>query len=329
MPVSSNLNVSSDIYAGWNFMGNPYPSAINWNTASAYTRNMLANAGNSEYAYWVWNPVVGNYGTYISNASSGTNGVSNFIASTQGYWVKAISSGSYSINNTACEHANQSFLKNIVSESESIRLKITNNQNTYSDELVVNFGNTENTTGAEKMYSLYPSSPNIYSSKLNKKWSISKLTSIEENGIVPVGFKAGIDGNYTFLAMGAETFNKVVLEDLKTGVQQNLSNNNSYIFNAQTSDNENRFLLCFFTTNGITNNTENMPSLYYSNQTIRISNPWLGKTTLYIYDAAGKLVESLTVNEGNGNYSCQISKGVYIFKLHHSKHQFVKKEVIF
>lgn len=327
--VSRNVTVSSGVYAGWNFMGNPYPSAINWNTATAFTRNMLADAGNSEHAYWVWNPEVGNYGTYISNASSGTNGVSKYIASTQGYWVKAISPGSYSIDNTACEHADQNFLKNAASESETIRLKITNNQNTYSDELVVNFGNTENTKGAEKLYSLYPSAPNIYSCKQNKKWSISKLTTIDENTVVPVGFEAGIDGNYTISAMGVQAFNNVMLEDLKTGVQQNLSNNNSYTFNAQTGDNKNRFLLRFLTTSVINDIVDKTPSIYYSNQTIFVFNPWYGNAVVNIYDVKGKLIQTYTANEGNSNYHFNPSKGVYIIKLQNEQHVYVKKEVVY
>jgi hypothetical protein len=327
--VSSNLTISSGMYAGWNFLGNPYPSAINWNTASAFTRNILADAGAGEYAYWVWNPTVGNYGTYISNASSGTNGVSNYIAATQGYWVKANTPGSFIINNTACEHAVQVFLKNTGIESKTINLKITNNQNTYSDELQVNFGNTENNRGAEKMYSIYPSAPNIYSSKLNKKWSISKLTTVEENVVVPIGFEAGTDGNYSFSAMGVEAFNKVVLEDLKTGLQQDLSINNSYSFNALTSDNENRFLLRFFTANGINDNVEKMPSIYYNNHTIDVFNPWLGKTTLSIYDVNGKLIQSYSVNKGKEIYHFKSSSGVYILKMMNENQVFVKKEVIY
>ena len=105
--INTLLTLTGGIYTGWNFIGNPYPSAINWNTASAYNRSMLENTGIDDRAYWVWNPVTGNYGCYISNGLSGTNGVTNFIASMQGFWVKVFTSGSFSVNNSAREHASQ------------------------------------------------------------------------------------------------------------------------------------------------------------------------------------------------------------------------------
>ncbi|MFZ4414160.1 MAG: M6 family metalloprotease domain-containing protein [Bacteroidales bacterium] len=329
--INIPLSVTAGLYCGWNFVANPYPSAINWNASSGWNRSMLENADPinhpNEKAIWVWNAQLANYGTYISNTNTATNGVSRNIALSQGFWVKATTAVALEMNNEVREHAEQGFLKSS-STDELIRLKVSSTVNAYSDELIIGFGNSNAQGGAEKMFSINATAPSIYSCKQNKNWSISNLTSIADNAMIPIGFKPGVDGNYTISAMGVQALGNVILEDLKIGVQQNLSINNNYLFNAQTSDNENRFLLNL-TTSGINNMVDKKPSINYSNQTINVFNPWLGKTTLYIYDAAGKLVESLTVKEGNGNYSCQISKGVYIFKLQHSKHQFVKKEVIF
>ncbi|MFZ4402243.1 MAG: cohesin domain-containing protein, partial [Bacteroidales bacterium] len=160
------LTLTGGIYAGWNFIGNPYPSAINWNTSSAYSRSMLENSGSDKWAYWVWNPVIGNYGCYISNGLSGTNGVTNFIASMQGFWVKVFTTGSFSVSNAAREHDSQLWLKSSTADESSIRLKVSLLENNYSDEIMINFGCMNDLGGAEKMFSLYQNAPELYSCKL-------------------------------------------------------------------------------------------------------------------------------------------------------------------
>jgi hypothetical protein len=66
---------------GWNFFANPYPSEIDWDFVSY-------NAIDGE-AVHVWNPVLQNYGTYSPSTGAGTNGVSQYIASGQGFFIRA------------------------------------------------------------------------------------------------------------------------------------------------------------------------------------------------------------------------------------------------
>ncbi|MFZ4740411.1 MAG: PKD domain-containing protein [Bacteroidales bacterium] len=329
--INIPLSVTAGLYSGWNFIANPYPSAINWNASSGWNRSVLENADPinhpNEKAIWVWNAQAANYGAFISNTDAATNGVSRNIALSQGFWVKATSAGSLAMNNEVREHADQAFLKSSTMD-EMIRLKVTSAGNTYSDELIVSFGNISNQGGAEKMFSIEASAPSIYSCKLNKKWSISNLTSIADNATIPVGFKTGVDGNYTISAMGVQTLGNVMLEDLNTGVQQNLSINNNYSFNAQTNDNENRFLLHFGAI-GIKEIVTKNPNIYFNNEIISVFNPWSGKTTLNVYDINGKLIQTYTAKEGNSNYPFNPSKGVYVIKLQNEQHVFVKKEVVY
>ncbi|NVN95516.1 MAG: endonuclease [Bacteroidetes bacterium] len=326
--VSTNLTFTSGLYAGWNLVANPYPSAINWNIASGFNRNMLENAGSEQYAFWIWNPTIGNYGCFISNDSSGTNGVSNFINSAQGFWVKADSAASFSINNNACEHAPQNWLKSNTIENNTIKLRTSTTANTFSDELIINFGNANDMSGAEKMFSMYAKAPSFYSTKLNKNWSINKLSSVANNPTIALGFKSGIDGEYLISAMGIQPFGNVILEDLKTGTQQNLSAYNTYSFNAQTNDNPNRFLLHFIST-GINEEHEKTPNIYYNNQTIHVLNPWKDNTILNIYDVNGRLIQVYNITEGNNNFPLLIPQGVYFMKLINKHKIFVKKEVIY
>ncbi|HLP33028.1 MAG TPA: T9SS type A sorting domain-containing protein [Bacteroidia bacterium] len=78
----SYTNNGNDPWDGWNFVSNPYPSAIDWNAASGWTKTRISGT------IYVWNAQSGTYATW--NGNSGTNGMnSGRIAMGQGFWVKA------------------------------------------------------------------------------------------------------------------------------------------------------------------------------------------------------------------------------------------------
>ncbi|NVN95792.1 MAG: T9SS type A sorting domain-containing protein, partial [Bacteroidetes bacterium] len=321
------ITYTAGTYSGWNFVANPYPSAIDWAANSGWNRNVLSHKDSS--AIWIWNAGLGNYGTYInSNSPDFTNNVSNYIPVSQGFWVNATTQGMLSMTDAVRVHSSQTFLKSSQSVSNRIRLNVTSTVNTYSDEIIIKFGNENDFGGAEKMFSIESSAPSLYSIKLDRNWSINYLSSIDQHSVVPLGFKAGVDGDYLISALGVQPLGNVMLEDLKTGTQQNLSVNSNYSFNAQTNDDPNRFLL-HFTSTGINEAVDKTPNIYYSNQTIHVYNPWQDKTTLNVYDVNGRLIQSFDAKAGNNNYILPISQGVYFVKLVDQHKVFVKKEVVY
>lgn len=82
-----SVSGNAPTYIGYNMVGNPYASSIDWNTFS--TSNATAgiygpSVGNSIYIY---NETTKVYGIY--DGTTGTNGASNIIPSGQGFYVKA------------------------------------------------------------------------------------------------------------------------------------------------------------------------------------------------------------------------------------------------
>ncbi|MBN2778686.1 MAG: T9SS type A sorting domain-containing protein [Bacteroidales bacterium] len=125
-PLSAQLTGIAGANTGWNLMGNPYPSAIDWDAASGWTKTNLANA------VYVWNGT--QYATYIGGV--GANGGSRYIAPTQGFFVQATSAGaSLTMNNDVRVHNSVSYLKETNEPTDIIRLNIT--ANGYSDETVL------------------------------------------------------------------------------------------------------------------------------------------------------------------------------------------------
>ena len=84
--ITVPLSYSAGI-TGFNFLGNPYPSSIDWSTviSSGATSDLEDNVIS------IWNPSTRQYATH--DGSSGANGGSNIIPTGQGFFVRAKSSG--------------------------------------------------------------------------------------------------------------------------------------------------------------------------------------------------------------------------------------------
>ncbi|QOI97882.1 MAG: T9SS type A sorting domain-containing protein [Flammeovirgaceae bacterium] len=124
---------------GWNLVGNPYPSAIQWNNGPGWNRT------NIDPTVWVWDVVGRVWHSYNANTMVGdlTNGV---IALGQGFWVYASTPGSASI--TINEQAKSvsgsgSYYRQAITLPS---LKITLSQDGFADNSFILFD--ENATEA-------------------------------------------------------------------------------------------------------------------------------------------------------------------------------------
>jgi hypothetical protein len=86
---------------GFNLVGNPYASSIDWNTYS--TTNAAAGIYGPHVGSTIWvdNTINKAYAAY--NAGIGTNGATNIIASGQGFFVRADTTGAQLIFNEAAK----------------------------------------------------------------------------------------------------------------------------------------------------------------------------------------------------------------------------------
>jgi M6 family metalloprotease-like protein len=326
--INVPLTVTQGAYSGWNLIGNPYPSAINWNTSTGFDRGMLDNAASNNAAIWIWNPNVGNYGSFISNGTAGTNGVSNYIASSQGFWVKAASAGIFKFNNNALEHASQTWLKSSSIEN-SIDLKVICDENSFSDEIIVNFGYTNDLGGAEKKFSINPSAPGLYSVKMNKYYSINNLTTTDQHNILPIGFKPGINGNYRIQAGNTNSFSTptyIYLKDLFTNTVIDLHQIQNYTFTATINDNADRFQLLFEST-PLAVSTNYIQDIYiYSNNKNIYLNCNEKILEIFIYNMLGQIIkknecsnESVSIDMKGNTTGCYIAKVISSNKVYTKK----------
>ncbi len=85
--VLNQQNVTVTLSAGYNFVGNPYASTIDWDSS-----NWGSDKVNVSNAIWIWKPAARGYATYINGV--GASDGSRYISSGQSFFVRTTAAGS-------------------------------------------------------------------------------------------------------------------------------------------------------------------------------------------------------------------------------------------
>lgn len=239
---------------GFNLVGNPYPSSIDWSAASGWTRTVLNSSGGG-YDMWIWNPAANNYGVYNSADADGlgTNSVTRYIAPMQGYFVQASGNGNLGMNNNIrtgfgavkwFKGKGEEINKEI--EVSKISLWVKSDEGYGTDEVLLKFGFSENKNGAMKLFSRALSAPGLYMASEGKNLSVRYLTDAKENKAVPLLFSPGADGKYSIsCSFDQNKYDTVMLEDRQMHHIVDMKEVNTYSFTASKNDNPCRFVLHF------------------------------------------------------------------------------------
>ncbi len=100
--------------------------------------------------------------------------------------------------------------------------------------------------------------------------SVGHFTTADETIMVPVHFSAGIDGNYTLnCQFDMSSFELVWLEDKKKDFFLDLKQSPNYWFDAETSDDADRFVLYFGAIDSYVN--DELPArIFYDGNSIQL-----------------------------------------------------------
>lgn len=291
---------ASGVYKGFNFIGNPYPSSIDWKLDAGFDRSMLTPDG-AGYDIWTWSDSSDNYGVYNSASASddGTNNVSRYIASMQGFLVLAASAGTFNFYNAGRVHTGAGKwmkVKALYTDENIFRVTVNNNGMKGQDEVLMNFGFAQNENGALKVFSQVRTAPSLFLPWSNEKFSTRNMTDTKQDKQVPMSFAAGVDGNYTLTFSMPDTLRKVYLEDKLTGAFENIRLTGSYSFKAKTSDNASRFVIHF---DDAAQTLEVPIQAYRSDNEIVVNASGIkGNYTIRIYDVIGRELMVYRETEG-------------------------------
>ena len=307
---------------GWNLVGNPYPSAIHWN--SAWDRT---NLDATIYVYDAGTS--GNYLTY-NTSGIGTHPTGD-IAPGQGFWVKASDAGaSLTIPQSERKHSNQAFYK----DGEQMNLLSLNIEgNGYADKMIVQF-NDEATAGFDTEFDAWKfegdeAAPQLYSVYGNNELAVNILPFEGENMIIPLNFKAGVETLYTISVADLANFDEAVgvyLEDLKESNMIDLRQVADYSFNASPIDEPERFLLHFSNTAfGIEGHATNDFQIYSYDKDVYIKVPVSTTGDIKVYNMMGQEIVYASVN--NTINKITIEKNGYYVVTVISRETFVTEKV--
>lgn len=293
---STTANSAVDVnLTGFNLIGNPYASAIDWKATTGWTRSNLVDSGGG-YDMWIWNATANNYGVFNSNGTIGTNGVTQYIGAMQGFFVRAASNANIAMTNDVRLHTGASYwlktgqTKNSVNNPIKLKVKIASESNAGFDEVLFHFGHSNNTAGAAKLFSAFKNAPSVYTNMEAEKLSVKYLTDTIQNPSVPVCFQPGENGRFT-LSFDAENgnFKYLFLEDKIQKTLHNLLENPQYIFNSSVNDASERFVLHFTSKNSVLEDNTLEAPIYYDGASIVIDLRLVDDVAdVTVFDVLGK-----------------------------------------
>ena len=291
-PKNINLtftqNASHDS-KGFNFVGNPYSSAVDWD----YTGPNGWSKNNVDNAIYQWNGDMGVYGSYVNGLS--VNQATNIIPAHQGFYVHCNQpTGSLGVATGAQLHDHKPFFK---SGKEMNVLRFKSSGNGLTDETVIRFDQAASAEFDQELDALKimgaEEAPQVYSISGEEIFSIN---SMPWANVVNLGFICAEPGVYSLSWEGIENFEDlpiVYLEDLMTGDIVDMSQSNNYSFSHHGNEPAHRFNICFEQISDVNNRIKpSSINVYSFGQEVFVKSQHTNEKRIELYDLTGRLLVS-------------------------------------
>lgn len=307
---------------GYNLVGNPYPSYINWDLVydAASTQN-LSNA------IWFRTKSGSEMAFHTYSDGDGVPDLANSkIAPMQAFWVKAESSpATLTFKNNHRMHFESGYNPLKVKAADNrqrLRLLISNGQ-AKDEALIVGKSYASNTLDSydvEKMSNGDVTIPELYSLVQNEELVINSLNQLKEGANVQLGVRPGQAGNYTLEVSQFENItDKVVLKDKLTDSETELTAGIVYSFTSDANVTNDRFVVEFRApgiTTAVTEATEGNTQVFVTKANRIAVQLLAGKdATLSVYNMAGQLVAEAQSTGTLTVLDQTFSSGVYLVKV--------------
>jgi hypothetical protein len=300
-------------------VGNPYPSALDWNMASGWTKNNVNNA------IYLWDGKNSRYASYVNGL--GVNGGTQYIPSMQGFYVVTAVAGDASIgvNNQARITNPNPKLWRQGTIANAIKLSLSSGS--YNDETIIRFSENASDGFDGQMDALkfknIDLAPSFYSVSGDKEYSINTLGS-QPVKIIPLNVEPGFSGTYTITNEELGSFDSeysLILEDKLLHTFTDLKTS-GYTFSINPDQGKNRFSLVYRTADQGTNQNLNGTSVNIGsdgeNIKVSYSNLDNAQASFSLYNTLGQLITSATFETASGEYMntpINTPPGIYIVKV--------------
>jgi hypothetical protein len=333
--VTATLYNHNNTYTqGFNLVGNPYPSPIDWNAVTGWTKTNIDNAlyyfkasTSDQYG--------GTYSTYIGGVSS--DGLAtNIIPSMQGFFVH-VSDGSWPVtgnlsmnNSVRISDLTHQFAKSVV-EVPLLRITSGFSDDDASKDPAVIYFDEKATSGfdsqldALKLFNTDLAVTNLYLLDSDgKRLSISALPPITEKSLqIPLGLKLNKEGTVVFRIsdidvslMGMD----ISISDTVAGTQQILLPDKEYKLTLDKGEYLDRFYLNFKDIQTGINETVPPDGLfsiyqYYGKLKAEINKIEGKGGNIKIYNLSGQVIFIEKINTtGYHEFNPGLKEGFYIIR---------------
>ena len=324
---------------GFNLLGNPYPSYLNWEQVLSLN---ATNASLLQSSIWYRTKSGASYAfqTYNSAGRVATpTSTTGYIPPMQAFWVRANAAGTVTFTNAMRSHgdgASNKLKVPKVNTQKIIRLQVSNA--VVTDEAVIyidqNAENTFDKYDTEKMFNNVASQPELYTKAGTEKLVINGLNEISDNQEIPLGLTYTQGGDLKLKLTELSNFDsniKVYLRDKQLSTETELSPETEYTFNtAATSNNEGRFSLVYKVagvSTGTTTPSNNRVSVFVNaaNQITIIAPEKAGYS---IYNTVGQRIENGLVDSKLQTANSKLQTGMYVVKLSVNGQSEIQKVII-
>ena len=320
-------------FAGFNLIGNPYPSYLDWNLVTANSGNLALMRSTT---MWYRTKSAGVYSFWTVNGDGVTspNGASPRIPPMQAFWVRAnAGGGSLALTNAMRSHAPATDLLFKVPAAKNtantlVRLQVSNGTNT--DEAVLylsaNASNGLDTYDAPKMSNNNVAIPEIYTTVGAEQMVINAMNTLTLDTPIGLGF---VPGNATSFSLTANQISnlpagvKVILKDNVTTTETDLTDGiSTYQFSPLQSSSD-RFSVIFRSAGAVTNveAPQDNSLIVYNNapqQLTVVFNDLPAGSILSVYNAIGQKLLSQQLTSTRTQIAGEFRPGVYMLKVNNT-----------
>lgn len=298
---------------GWNFVANPYPAPIDWDSPNWVKQN-ISNA------IYIWdkdmNSGLGGFRTYINGV--GTQGGSSIIALGQGFWVKANGENPVLTVKESCKADLDNGFVRPGDLPITLKMRLTDHATTYVDEAVLRFDATGKETFEQNedavKYFNSAAAPNIYFKDGDYFIAINTVNTFGQ-GSLPLTYNVPGNGTFTFdfERSNFDDINCIVLEDKETQTFVNLKMDSTYTFTHSSTSNVNdRFVIHF--TNGVTTKVTNVTCSNTFNGKIEAFGYGAGPWNYIWKDQNGDIIEE-DLQNSHGSTLFDLRPGTYTIEI--------------
>ena len=339
----SNLARGAQAQSGWQLLGNPYPSPLDFSRTAGVSRT---NVDDAIYTFQSTGQYTGGYRSYVNRVGN------PLVSAMQGFFARVSagqSTGSFGLNNAArvtSFAATPSFNRGAADIRPLVQLQLQGTAAPLADDAYVYFeqGATAAFDGAFDAYKL-PNTSGLSMGSIarNEELSINGLAPLTGATTVPLNVQVPAVGTYTFTAASLVNFGsgtQVLLLDNLTGSRINLRQQASYTFRAGATALPGRFSLYFGLAGPLTATAANLaeqvqlfPNPAHSSFTLLLPAELGSTAKVTVFNQLGQQVRerTLTLNAAGAAGQFDVSgmaPGVYTLRIATGTAQVTKRVVV-